>query len=143
MQPGVGSDFFSREESRKYNFIINQLKKYDLDEIHRICASAIAQRQMEFVCRDESVTVSRGVPDLRKVAGADAPKRINCSDHDLILNKNGKPYCYLTQPYSMSNHSINELAELGKQHNLNITINNESFWFPGRTLAVFIKKDTD
>jgi len=63
-----------------------------------------------------------------------------CSDHTSMWNKDSKPYVYVSQPYHLTCEGLKDISQFCEQFNLSVHITSDSFYSPGGTLMIEIKK---
>jgi hypothetical protein len=94
------------------------------------------------------VTRSRGRLCIHKISGERCGS--SClglyppgADHVSVWNKDGKPYFYVSQPYSMGTEVVAENIEFCREHGLDIDISAWPSWhFPGSVLFITYRKKT-
>lgn len=65
-----------------------------------------------------------------------------CADHEHLYNKNGKPYLYLSQPYehALLWENLVRLVDFCKEHGLKADVSVRSWYYPGATSLIEIKR---
>ncbi len=109
-----------------------------------------------FACATEQ----KAIEAFKEVLGVDKPSNSNCiqrlfgkscalnrqklcdcsppgDDHGQLWLKDGKPYAYSSQPYSIGGETLNKIYQYAKDHNLDVTIRADwAFYFPSSALIV-------
>ena len=63
------------------------------------------------------------------------------ADHISYWNKNGKPYCIVSQPYHLDDDEMAQAVALCKAHGLEVTVSTWPAWhYPGSVLFMVWKK---
>ena len=69
--------------------------------------------------------------------------RLPGSDHTIMLNKDGKPHVYITQPYDLAYEEMKKIVEHCEEHGLRADIHATSWHFPGWTLCIEVRRATE
>lgn len=63
------------------------------------------------------------------------------ADHSYLLLKDGVPFEFVTHPYGLGDFEVRALVQYCDCFGLSFRIHADgSWWFPGRTIAVILKK---
>jgi hypothetical protein len=63
------------------------------------------------------------------------------TDHPSLWNKDGKPYCFVSQPYGLSHRTLREILAYCEANGFEVEIDAQPSWhFPGRVLTVIFTK---
>ena len=66
------------------------------------------------------------------------------ADHISYWNKNGKPYCIVSQPYHLDDDEMAQAAAVCKAHHLEVSVSTWPAWlYPGSVLFMVWKRTTD
>ena len=72
----------------------------------------------------------------------DAPCLPPGCDHPVLLNRNGKPWGFLCQPYDLDKETLRELVAFCDRWELGFTIRAGPAWhFPGGVIGVLIRRE--
>jgi hypothetical protein len=69
--------------------------------------------------------------------GSNVPQNLPGDDHCSLWNADGKPFCYVSQPYSLSTRDVAEMAEACASYGLDVQITTYPAWhYPGSVLFI-------
>lgn len=137
------------EESVKY---LHQLSTQEgSDTATRAYAEAVSKSEKKTWIEKYGLTQSSGVPCVQRLLGKNCGQTsnsFNCeghappgNDHCSLWLKDGKPYFYIFQPYSLDSSLINDLLKFCKKYELEFLISTWPSWhFPGAALSVILRK---
>lgn len=144
---------FNRKPSTLYVKAADMLRKLaeaeGLDAATRCYAEAMADlRLQQFASKYKP---SAGHACLGRLLGkrcyqyrggrTDVPCRLPGSDHYNLWLREGKPFLYTSEPYGLLMEDVEEMLAVCKAHGLTFDISAGSFYFPGATLLVKVRRD--
>ena len=138
--------------------VLHQLADAEgVDAANRAYAEVAAERIEDLYASKHGLRLSQGHPCFGRVVRpgykgchssemcSDNPRYIPCSvpgrDHVSLWLKNGRPYSYVFQPYSLDKATLRQLVQQCDDYNMELSINGNSSWhFPGDTIFVEITR---
>lgn len=139
-----------RDYTALVKYIGQTLKETDFDVVSRAySAVASGEREREYT---EGLQLKRttGSQCIQRLKGKRCKYDGECdhivpgNDHPKLWLKDGQPYSYTFEPYSLSSRKVNELVEFCERNDFVFYITNESMHFPTGTLFVeIVTKETD
>ena len=130
--------YMNRREAATFRDAITTLRRiaheHGVDAVRQIYATAISGLNWN----DYLKTTERkeGSSQFPRLAGKDAPERPPGADHTVMLNKDGKPHTYISEPYHFTLDTMRETVTMCDSLGLDCAIQGFSFWFPDNTMLV-------
>ncbi|EEG78368.1 hypothetical protein [Dethiobacter alkaliphilus] len=108
----------------------------------QLFATVTSKERKKAWAEKHGLTESRGATTLKKFLGKDPGRKYPPgADHKSIWNKDGKPYAYVMQPYSLGWTDLKALVDFCEQHGLDMSMDAQSSWdYPGRTMLIVLTK---
>lgn len=126
------------------------MDKSGLDAVQRAFAEATTEETMKAFGNALGVTRSQGVACVQRILGkpctvnqgpSPCPGHPPGDDHPSVWNKDGKPFAYIFQPYSLGYTELQGLIEYCDAHGLQISFSGQGSWyFPSQTLLVVLTR---
>ena len=70
-------------------------------------------------------------------------RELTSDDHMTYWNKDGKPYCIVSQPYHLHLDDLQYMVKLAERHNIRIEIRSGPSWYwPGQVLFIVYSKNS-
>jgi hypothetical protein len=149
----VDITFVSRKNrTPEYEAAIAALKKLispngDTNMATRAFAEAVCHYTMKKWAELRGLKKAGGHPCINRLLGkrcngwGDEPCFPPYSDHLTMWNRDGRPYCLVSQPYGLTNEQVKEILNFCKDKGLTIDIDTWPAWhFPGRVLHVLFRR---
>lgn len=121
-----------------------------VDAALRAYAQATWEEHQEQYAKNHGLRPSKGRICLARLLGkrcdfhsdhSGVPCRPPGADHDSLWLKDGKPYTYTSQPYSLTLEEMRALVALCDRHGLEVSVTTWPSWhFPGGVLTMEIRR---
>jgi hypothetical protein len=149
----VERNFVSRKNrTPEYEAAITALRKLitpdnHIDMAQRAFAEAVCDETLKKWAALRGLKPAGGHPCVHRLLGkrcsglGDEPCYPPNSDHLSMWNRNGRPYCLVSQPYGLNHKQIQEIMHYCQTKGLTVDIDTWPAWhFPGVVLHVLIRR---
>ncbi|MFJ8065824.1 hypothetical protein ACIQYS_14435 [Psychrobacillus sp. NPDC096426] len=126
---------------------LNELMKVEsgIDLVGRCYSDVIHKERENIFMQRMGVKKTKGVASAKRLVGKRGNidlliDKVPGSDHSNLWIKDGKPYSFTIEPYTLGKKTLEELIDYCGENGLDFNISNHSFHNPAGTFLVEIKK---